>query len=143
MEVKKKSFTFHWGESCWIGAGCIVSLIEIFGKLIWDYSFIFHLNSCVLVILPKDLNFHKNWYIQALVYGWKPDLLGINVVDSVYYYSVYCYYKIIMIITHKYLSLVSSWEFRLSTSVSTDRGDSKLSPVKICPVKINGSKKST
>lgn len=71
-----------------------------FRIFIWDYSFIFHLNSCVLVILPKDLNFDKNRYIHTWVYGRKPDLLGINVVDSVYYYySVYCYYKVIL--THK------------------------------------------
>lgn len=67
-----------------------------FRVLIWDYSFIFHLNSCVLVILAKDLNFDKTRNTHALVYGRKPDLLGINVVDYVYYYYAYCYYKTII-----------------------------------------------
>lgn len=67
-----------------------------FRVLIWDYSFIFHLNSCVLVILAKDLTFDKTRNTHALVYGRKPDLLGINVVDYVYYYYAYCYYKTII-----------------------------------------------
>lgn len=91
---RQTEFPFWMERSYWLGyAACTIGLIEILLYLSRT-TVLFFILIHDLVILPKDLNFDRNRYIHALVYGRKPDFLGINVVDS-----VYCYYK--TIITHR------------------------------------------
>lgn len=117
------------GEPCWVGAARTISSIGILGNLPGTTGFL----SPPLVCSrnpSKDLNLHKNGYIQALVYGKKPGLPGIHVVDSVYYYSVYRYYKIIM--THSIYFLVHSLGIHTHSLSYSGRG-AQTSPAEHLP----------
>lgn len=126
------------GEPCWVGAARTISSIGILVSLPGTTGFL----SPPLVCSrnpSKALNLHKNGYIQALVYGKKPGLPGICVVDSVYYYSVYRYYKMIM--THNIYFLMHSLGIHTHSLSYSGRG-AQTSPAEHLPAKTSSSQQA-